>query len=77
MQWEALDAAAKELAKSAEALQDFDDGTEEKNFVVKQLRILENLVVQRREKLPPDTRPYYYDCGTSFCLVLSSCLCLF
>lgn len=64
-QWEAVDKAAEEVAMSAKVLQAFDDGAEEKTFVVQQLRTLENLVGRLRQDLPPDKRPYYYDCGTS------------
>ncbi|KAF8145074.1 WD40-repeat-containing domain protein [Mycena galopus ATCC 62051] len=61
----AVDTAAEELAMYAKALQAFADGAEEKIFVVNQLRVLENLVDRLREDLPPDTSPYYYNCGRS------------
>src|ERR1700753_3346800 len=70
MQWNALDTASQHLANFTKALRKFDDGTEEKNFVVKELDILEKKIVERREKLPPDSRPYYYDCGTSLYSIL-------
>ena len=73
LQWKAVDTAAEELAMSAKALQAFDDGAEEKTFVVRQLRILENSVSQLREDLPPDTRPYYYNCGMRFRSILCFC----
>ncbi|KAJ7080140.1 hypothetical protein C8R44DRAFT_895523 [Mycena epipterygia] len=66
LQWQAVDTAAEELAISAKALQAFDEETEEKAFVVRQLRILENSVGRLREDLPSDTRPYYYDCEYVF-----------
>jgi hypothetical protein len=71
--WEAVDKAAEELETSANALQVFGEETEEKSFVVQRLRILENLVGRLRQELPPDKRPYYYDCGMSLRRILCFC----
>ncbi|KAF8144997.1 WD40-repeat-containing domain protein [Mycena galopus ATCC 62051] len=68
----AVGTAAEELAMYAKALQAFADGAEEKIFVVNQLRVLENLVDRLREDLPPDTSPYYYNCGRSLRLQYSA-----
>lgn len=72
LRWKAVDTAAERLASSATALHAFDDEAEEKKFVVQHLRILEASVNRLRKDLPPDTRPYFYDCGMTIPTILCS-----